>query len=169
MMKWVGALLIIGGCGFFGFYTAALHNREERSLRKLIAMLDYISCELQYKLTPLPDLCRQAGKEATGNLSKIFIFFADELDSQIYPEVKSCMCAALAQCPNLPEKTRKCLMQLGSSMGRFDLTGQLQALDAVRASCRNYLSQMETGKDIRLRTYQTLGLCAGAALVILFV
>lgn len=168
-MKWIGALLVVGGCGFFGFYTAALHNTEERSLRRLIAILDYISCELQYKLSPLPDLCRQAGREATGSLRKVFLHFADELDSQIFPEVKSCMHAAIAQCPNLPELTKQCLIQLGSSMGRFDLSGQIQSLEAVRITCRNHLSRLEAGKDVRLRSYQTLGLCAGAALVILFV
>lgn len=168
-MKWIGALLIIGGCGFFGFYTSAMHNMEERSLRKLIAMLDYISCELQYKLTPLPDLCRQAGKETSGNLRRVFLYFADELDSQIFPDVKSCMHAALSQCPNLPDLTKKCLVQLSTGMGRFDLSGQIQILDAVRTTCRNHLSRLEAGKDVRLRTYQTLGLCAGAALVILFV
>lgn len=168
-MKWIGALLIIAGCGFFGFYSAAAYNAEERSMRKLIGVLDYMSCELQYKLTPLPDLCRQASNEVNGNLRRLFLAFSEELESQIAPDVRSCMNAAVCQCPNLPNLTKQCALQLGSSMGRFDLPGQIQALEAVRLTCRNHLSNLESGKDVRLRSYQTLGLCAGAALVILFV
>lgn len=168
-MKWIGALLIVGGCGFLGLYTALLHNAEESSLRKLIAILDYISCELQYKLTPLPDLCRQAGREAKGNLRKLFLTFADELDNQLYPEVKNCMDEAVKQCPSLPELTRQCVLLLGAGMGRFDMPGQIKALDSVRAVCRKHLQNLENNKDIRLRTYQTLGLCAGAALVIVLI
>lgn len=168
-MKWIGAILVFAGCGYFGFRTAALYLNEEKMLRKLIAILDYMSCELQYKLTPLPDLCRQASYETTGILRKLFLCFSDELDGQINPNVKSCMDAAISRSGTIPELTKKCLLQLGGSMGRFDLTGQIEALEAVRVSCRNHLVKLEAGKEMRLRSYQTLGLCAGAALVILFV
>ncbi len=161
--------MVFAGCGYFGFRTAGFYMAEERMLRKLIAVLDFMSCELQYKLTPLPDLCRQASWETTGILRKLLYTFADELDSQISPNVRSCMDAAICRCSALPELTKKCLCQLGSSMGRFDLSGQIQALESVRITCRNHLSKLEAGKEMRLRSYQTLGLCAGAALVILFV
>ena len=161
--------MVLAGCGYFGFHSAAIYMAEERSLRKLISVLDYMSSELQYKLTPLPDLCRQAACETSGNLKKTFLVFADELESQISPDLKSCMNAAISHCTKLPELTKKCFLLLGSSMGRFDLPGQIQALESVRMTCRKYLSDLESGKDVRLRSYQTLGLCAGAALVILFV
>lgn len=161
--------MIFLGCGYFGFRSAALYLAEERMLRKLIAVLDYMSCELQYKLTPLPDLCRQASSETTGALQILLRVFADELDSQISPNVKTCMDVAISKCKAMPELSKKCLYQLGCSMGRFDLNGQIQALESVRMTCRNHLSKLEEGKEMRLRSYQTLGLCAGAALVILLV
>jgi len=168
-VKWIGAVLVLAGCGYFGFHIAAVSVAEERALRKLIGILDYMSSELQYRLTPLPDLCRQAAGETSGKLAKLLLAFSDELESQIAPDVKSCMNAAIFRCPGLPEMTRKCFIQLGSSMGRFDLPGQIQALEAVRTACRKHLTDLESGRDVRLRSYQTLGLCAGAALVILFV
>ena len=58
---------------------------------------------------------------------------------------------------------------MGSSLGRFDLDGQLLGLEAVRVYCQEQLSEMSKDRDVRLRSYQTLGLCAGAALAILFV
>lgn len=168
-MKWIGAVLIVAGCGGIGFCYAASQYNEMNTLRRLIALLDFMSCELQYKLTPLPDLFRQAAQETEGRLKKLFISFAYELDSQISPDVKSCMNVALSKCTGLPEQTIHSLRELGGSLGRFDLAGQIQALESVRASCRMRLSRLEENKDIRLRSYQTLGLCAGVAIVIIFV
>ena len=54
-------------------------------------------------------------------------------------------------------------------IGRFDLEGQLQGLESVRVYCRDQLDNLAKDRDVRLRSYQTLGLCAGAALAILFV
>ena len=70
--KWIGALLIIAGCGSFGFSMAAGHIREEKQLRQLSWLLDFMSCELQYRLTPLPELCLQASQEAAGELGRVF-------------------------------------------------------------------------------------------------
>ena len=58
--KYFGALLVILGCGGFGFSLAAAHRREEVHLRQLMDSLQYLHCELEYHLTPLPVLCRTA-------------------------------------------------------------------------------------------------------------
>ena len=58
---------------------------------------------------------------------------------------------------------------LGTSLGRFDLTGQLNGLEQVRSHCRRELEALAGNRDQRVRGYQTLGICAGAALAILFV
>lgn len=168
-LKWLGAVFIVLSCGGFGFYLAANHRKEERMLRQLISVLDYMECELQYRLTPLPDLCRQAAAQACGDLGKVFIRLAEELESQISPEVSGCMHMALAVSPPMPEKTKQNLKLLGSSLGRFDLEGQISGLESLRHSCRKDLDGLEKDRDVHLRSYQTLGLCAGAALAILFI
>lgn len=167
--KWIGAALIILSCGGFGFSLAVSHKKEENTLRQLISALDFMECELQYRLTPLPDLCRQAGTQLSGMMHDVFLSLADELECQISPDVSSCMRSALSGREELPKHTRSCLMQLGNSLGRFDLAGQIKGLDAVRAECRRTLEDLSANREVRLRSYQTLGLCAGAALAILFV
>lgn len=167
--KWVGAVLIIMGCGGFGFSLAAAHLREEAMLRQLIGILDYMACELQFRLTPLPDLCRQAGQQTYGKLRGIFFALSEELDQQVSSEVRSCMETALAQTSDLPPQAQENLRLLGASLGRFDLDGQLSGLELVRTSCRKDLEGLTINRDARLRSYQTLGLCAGAAIAILFV
>lgn len=167
-LKWFGAILIVVGCGGFGFSMAASHKREEGTLRQLIRVLNFMECELQYRLTPLPELCRQAGKDTKGSLKEVLLNLARELEWQASADVSGCMRAALKRSHELPRHTRDIFMQLGHTLGRFDLPGQLKGLEEVRAVCRCEMEEMGKNRDSRLRGYQTLGLCAGAALAILF-
>lgn len=168
-IKIIGAAFVIAACGSFGFLLAANHRREEKTLRLLISALDFMECELQYRQTPLPDLCRQTAKESNGAICKILSDLADKLDSQISPDASTCMNAVIQENGNIPQITKRCLRELGTTLGRFDLNGQLKGLEAVRTACRVELEALSKNRDERLRSYQTLGLCAGAAMAILFI
>lgn len=167
--KLIGALLVIVGCGGFGFATAASQRREERTLKQLLNILEYFSCELQYRLTPLPQLCRQAALECNGTLAKVFTAFADELDMQLTANPELCMKVVLEKHNDIPQYTYEILAILGRSLGRFNLDGQLMDLERVCQECKSKMSKLSEGKETRIRTYQTLGLCAGAALAILLI
>lgn len=168
-LKAIGIILIIAGCGGFGFKLAYMHIKEERSLRQLIRILDYMQCELQYRMTPLPDLCRQAAAEAEGTIRQVFCLLAARLEDQISPDVEQCMVCALSGVKDMPQLTLNAMQLLGKSLGRFDLDGQQKGLEAVRQECRSRLNELMKNRDVRLHNYQTLGLCAGAALAILLI
>ena len=167
--KWIGAIFIICGCGLTGFMVSAAYRQEEYDLRQFICALDYMACELQYRRSPLPDLCHSAGAERSGYIAKLFQNLAEELAAQTSPDVQSCLAIAAAKSGPLSKRMEEAICIMGTSLGRFDLEGQLQGLSAVRTYCREQLDEMAQGRDLRLRSYQTLGLCAGAALAILFV
>ena len=105
--KWIGAVFIIVGCGGVGFSMASNHKREEKFLRQLMQVLQYMESELQYHLTPLPELCRQAGKEAGGILRDVFLNLAREMDWQVSPDACSCMTVALKKSGDLPTSLRR--------------------------------------------------------------
>lgn len=166
-IKLIGAMIIITACGSVGFSMAAAHRQEEASLRQLINALEMMSCELQQRLQPLPQLCRIAAKECKGNVARLFDSLAAELERQIAPDAAICMEAAIASIPKLTPVTRSIMEQLGNTLGRFDMEGQLKGLHSVQIQCQNALDSLGQNRDGRLRGYQTLGLCAGAALAIL--
>ncbi len=167
-LKWIGAVLVMAGCGGFGAALAASHRRKEGQLRQLLEAIAFMECSLQYHLLPLPQLCRDTARQVSGPVRKVFQLLARELEAQIAPDAPSCMSAAVAQLPELPASSRRVCVQLGRTLGKFDLPGQLKGLAGAAEACRRALRKLEQDKQQRLRSYQTLALCAGAALTILF-
>ncbi len=168
-LKWIGAIMVITGCTGFGLTIAAGYRREVGLLDRLLRALQAMRWELQYQLTPLPELCRKAGTDAGGPIGEVLAALAKELDRNNIPEVNICMRSALEGAGDLPPSVRRLLMQLGRTLGRYDLPGQLQGLRAVQSACEKRLSFLQKNRDVRLRSYQTLAVCAGVALAILFI
>lgn len=168
-IKILGAIMVFLTCGWTGYRVASFQRKEERGLRQLLSILDYMECELQYRMTPLPELCKQAAGQERGNLGKLFLQLSLELENQVAPDAARCMDAALMKCKRFTTTVTEQLQSLGQSLGRFDLRGQLVGFQAVKESCKTELNKLSHNSDVRLRSYQTLGLCAGAALAILFI
>jgi stage III sporulation protein AB len=169
ILKVVGVILVIISCGGMGFKIAANYRREENTLHQLVNILDYIECELKYRLTPLPDLCRKVAGEFNNIIGDVFSKLAVEMDKQISPDISHCLNAVLNATDSVPLIIKEELVLLGQNIGKFDLEGQLKSLEAVKQDCKRNLNSLSINRENRLRNYQTLGLCAGAALAILFI
>ena len=168
-IKWIGAILIIAGSGGFGFLMAWNYKRELISLRQLVRALEYMESDLEYRLTTLAVLCKKTSELLSGSLRAVFLNFAQELEGQMAPDAAYCMTVTLNNTPELPKKTAEFLAALGQSLGVFDLQGQLRGLESVRSNCISAITEMEQQRSQRVRSYETLGLCAGAALAILLI
>lgn len=169
MIKIIGAAMIVLGCGAFGFKLASDYVKRINSLKQLIWVLDFFTNELQYRLTSLPELCRQASRNSKGAISDFFASLEHELDSQVSPDVERCVSAALYKHKEIPADSVKLLELLGHSLGRFDLAGQLNCLESVKKDAQSLMEKLDSEKELRVRNYKTLAICAGVALAILFV
>ena len=167
--KILGAVLILTGCGGFGMIICLTYKREEDMLRQMIHTMDYIQCELQFRLMPLPELCNQASMGSSGKISQFWNGLSEAMLLQKAPDVPYCVKSVMESAGPFPSRVEKVLEILSHSLGQFDSQGQLQALETARDHCRRELNGMRDNREIRLRSYQTLGICAGAALVILLV
>ena len=167
--RWIGAILIIGSCSCCGFSISAGQRREEQLLCQLLRSLQLMESELKYRLTPLPELCYIAAHNTRGILRTVFLNLHSELTSRKLPDAGSCMSAAISRSGEIPPRTRRILGHLGYTLGRFDLEGQLQGIQSARNRCESSLLKIQENKKERLRSYQTLGICAGMALAIVLI
>ena len=165
--KLIGAVLVIVGCGGFGFLIAAGVKREERHLRELLEAMEFMTSELKYRMTSLPDLIYKASTYTSGVLWQVFSALDRELTTQIAPNAEACLKAAMEKTEGVPVLTGKVLRMLGRSLGKFDLAGQISGINFVKEACRENLERLAKDRKERLRSYRTLGVCAGIALAIL--
>ena len=161
--------MILSGCGWFGFSMANAYRAKEHALRQLIRGLEWMEWDLQFRQTSLPDLCRHISKLLSGKLSVIFSQLGTALEGGECADVRTCMHRILIQNEDLPEGIAGILSDLGQCLGQLDLNGQLGSLRSVRTQCDNALKELCDNRENRLRSYQTLGLCTGAALAILLI
>lgn len=168
-IKLIGAVLIIAGCGGYGWMMAGNHRSEVEALRQLINALDYMHSELEYKLTPLPALCREMEQITDGCVSQAFGRLGRVLEVQVFTNVPDAMAETVKETKGLPSMAANQLLSLGKTLGRFDLPGQLRGLQGCRMECCHQLEELEHNQAQRLRSYQTLGFCAGLALAILLI
>lgn len=167
MIKYVGMTLLLAGSGGFGLMLARAYHREMKLLRNLLHGIQEMEWELKYRMTALPELCRIGGEAAGGPVKALLAELADRFDRNEVTDIPGTMNRILGS-RELPRRVRRNLRQLGTSLGRFDLDGQLQGLECVRQQCRQDLKELEQRGPQRIRNYQTLALCTGAALAILF-
>lgn len=169
IIKTIGAVLIIAGCLGVGLLLCRNHRREEESLKQLVHSLEWMRLELNYRMPALPVLCRDVSKVVSGTIGTLFYNLSFELEQQITPDVSTCMNAAIQTMPKLPSSVIIHLRNLGTSLGQFDLEGQILALEAEESLCKSDLEKLIQDREGKFRNYRVLGLCAGAAMVLLFI
>lgn len=169
ILKLVGAICIAIACVGACITIVAYHRREVATLKSIIFALEFMLSELEYRMPPLSDLCRKTAYQCDKNLQKVFLNLSNELENQISPDAKHCMDSVLSKTSHISEDSKYCLFLLGESLGRFDLQGQLRALESVKKECTEKLNRILDHGDVRIRSWKTLGLCTGAALIILLI
>lgn len=167
MIKWIGVILIVGACGFCGFSMAGSYGELERCLRQLYSAMEIMRCQMEYRLTPLPELCQILSAACTGSIGKVFADLNRELEKADSGEAAVCMADALANNPQLPQPCVKSLRRLGATLGKTDLQTQLRGVTLEMEQVRMCLEQVVRERPGRVKSYRALGLCCGAALAIL--
>lgn len=168
-LKLIGAVLILLSSSGFGFYIAAIHKKEVCCLQKLVAIIEFMEWELECRLTPLPQLCQSIAERTRFSFSAIFSDLSQELACQISPDVATCVRSVLASHKDVPRFTYRFLEMLGDSLGEYNIDGQIKSLVSLRLLIGKKLDELTENQSQRLHCYQTLGVCAGAALAILFI
>ena len=165
----MGAVLVIAACGGFGVSLSAGHRRQERLLRQLLRALHTMRWEQQYRLTPLPELFAALGEGTEPVTAAFFRGCAAmmEADRALPPQLV--LGRAMEQTTSLQwsARTRETVRNLAFSLGKFDLGGQVRAIELAQERLRAELAEVQAGSRARCRSYETIGICAWLALAVI--
>lgn len=169
IIKWIGSICIIVSCGGFGISLAYKQLRELKLLEQWLRILLRIENEIRYHLRPISELFHMISCEENGIFENLFYKLSLELDNQIQPDVERCIHVALGTVNHMPDSIVEFVRYLGRDLGRYNVQEQLLGIERIRQLSEERRKELYRDKSRRIRGYQTLGLCAGAALVILFI
>ena len=154
MMKLLGAALIVIAASSVGIRMSLSVRAEDRDLRQLQRVLEYMLCEIQGSLTPAQQLCERAGDLCRGQLRQLMQDCAAGIGAQEAADVGQIM--------------EVChLRVLCEILGKYDREEQSRAMENLIDRVADSIAQLQQGKADRCRSYEVLGVCAGCALAII--
>ena len=167
MLRIIGAALVLTGAGALGLGKGLQFYRQLRQLRDFVGAVEILKCELNYTLMPLPKLYRAVGRRTQGVCSRFFNALATELE-QGTPRNKAAeyvLSETHGLC--LPQDALMSLLELCSTLGRYDMEGENRMLQLSGQRLKAALERAEREKRPLAKSYASLGVCTGVALVIL--
>ena len=165
--KLLGSALILGASLWAGLRAAARLRRTQRELRELSAALEGLAGEIRYAAPPFVPLCRRAAAGCGGAVRGFFeaLAGAGERPDSCRAGMTRAACreAGLA----LPEPALAALERLFDGFGLADREGQLGQLALAAETLRRLEQERSVQLAGRCRSYEMLGLSAGAAVLVL--
>ncbi len=169
MLKTAGILLVILGASGAGFAMALSVRRQAALLRQLLSALEQMKGEIAYQRTPLPELMRLLSVGSSGAAAAFFGRVAGDLhlrqEGSVYAIFKKELAAVPAAA--FPAQVRLVLLNLGKGLGKYDLESQLCSINLASQRLQSLLDALQADQRARMRSYCTLGVCAGLAIAIL--
>lgn len=171
MIKLIGiALILISTAATGAAMVGGVHATLDQT-RALQQLLQLMRSEIQYHLTPLPEIFAAASKTISGPVGVLCEnIAASMLDGQpqtVYFAVKSAM--DKTDRLSVSRAAQGAFLDLARSLGRYDLDSQLCAIDYCLERLGTILATLEAEKSARCRSYGAVCACAGVCFLIIVV
>ena len=160
----VGAALILGASAWTGFHGAWTLRRTERQLRELASALQTMECEIACANARFPALCRRLSEGRDDAVGVYFRTLAEKA-----PGEGASREAARRAGLSLPEPVSRSMEDLIDGFGGYDLDSQLKQVRRARDTVDAERKEAREGLESGCRTWELLGVCTGAAVLILVI
>ena len=169
MLKMIGIVMVFLGASGTGFSMAWRIRHTTAVMQQLRNSLSQMRNEISYRRTPLPELLRLLAVSSRGEVAVFWNMVADGVckrqEDSVGKIVRSSLNAMDSAAFSGP--VRQILQVLGDGMGTYDVEGQVRAITLAETRLQEVLNQMQSEQSGRMRSYCTLGICAGLAIAIL--
>ena len=166
MLKLIGVIFVVLGSTGAGVTMAWGARRTLETARQLRVALERMKNEIACHRTALPELMELLSRE-TGPLSALFGGMAEQLRLRQEASVYAIVRKSLAAAPALPGEVGRILLDLAPGLGQYDVHCQLYSLDLAAGQAQALIERCQSEQKGRVRSYYTLGVCAGLALAIM--
>lgn len=170
MIRLMGAILLVAGCGAVGLCAVGRLDGRVRDLRELMGGLETLQRELGWRLSPLPKAMEMAARETHGRTAQFFELCTQGMEHLNGVPFQNVWQNGLEQCSlRLEQEDRVILEQLGSVLGRYDADTQRQALENALTQLERQQTKAAEDRQRLGRVYGVLGMTVGLFVVILLI
>ncbi len=169
MLKFLGALIIIGTTSGIGWILAKQYSDRPRQLRQIRTALQSLESEIVYSLTPISEAAGTIAKQLPSPVKRMFANFAERLDEERSTAEDAWAQTLEAFWPHtaLKNTEKEILLQFGSTLGKHDSDNQTKQ---IRLTLSHLEREEQEAKDIQLKyekMTKSLGFLSGVLLVLL--
>jgi stage III sporulation protein AB len=170
MIKLLGALLVLVASTATGFAFAAKVAKRPLQIRELRMCLSLLRTEIDYGSRLLTEAFSRIAETGEGPVRKLFGKVADRLKEADGLSVSECLRETLDahwEETSLGREEKQVLLRLGEVLGASSRPDQLHHLEMAE---RHLAAEEDKARDERdrfVKMYRTVGILAGALLVIL--
>lgn len=168
-LRILGAAFVVCSSAWVGFASARRLRRSGRELEGLRAALEQMDGELRCSEPTYAAVCARLSETASGAVARFFSALAADASASDFEPIGATRRAVEQSGLDLPPAAFLALEQLFDGFGRFDLAGQLRQLALAREALSHQAVRLREQTEAKCRSYEVLGLCAGAAVLILVV
>lgn len=170
MIRFLGAALLMAGCGGLGLSAVNRLDSRVRDLRELSTGLEILQQELSWRLSPLPEALDAAAGGTHGSAARFFSYCAQGSRRLAGTPFRTLWSRGLEECPlRLSRSDRALLEQLSPILGRYDGESQRQAVENVLTGLSRQQAQAEDDRRRLGRVYGVMGLTAGVFLTLVLI
>lgn len=170
MLKLMGALLVFLTSSWIGWQLASQYRRRPQEIRQVHTALSLLEMEMVYGNRPLEEICRLIGEREKGVIGEIFRRSAHQLAHDDADDTYRCFQNAIQQVWEqgaMQESERKVLLDLSAVLGRSHRENQIQQIQAAREQMKLEEKKARQEQEQYEKMFRTLGMLAGAMIVIL--
>lgn len=166
-LRLAGAGMVLVSSGWMGLHAAVRLRRVHDRLRDLSAALGRMAGEVGYGGTPFRPLCQRAAEGCGGPTAAFFRQLAHGAAGTLPVGPGMTRAAARGAGLELPEAGLRTLERLFDRFGLGDRETQLDQFRLAREELDRQAEAMERKLGQQCRSDVLLGLCAGAAVLVL--
>jgi stage III sporulation protein AB len=170
MLKFIGAVCILGAAALFGFVQALHYARRPKQIRQMIAALQRMETEIVYALTPLPEALHTLSRQTAEPLSSLFRLTSERLRSQsglATREIWQQTVKDVWKRSSMKMPEQDIIQQLGTVLGLSDRNDQVKHLRLAVSQLQAEESDAREEQRRYEKMWKSLGLLIGALIVIL--
>lgn len=167
MLKIIGVILVLLGASSFGIGKAMQYCRGVRQLREFCTGVELLKCELNYSLLPLPRICEIMRDRLKGPPAEFFQNFGRLVEQGETKDRAVIKAIEDTKGLTLPNDALMALMDLCVNIGSYDLDGENRILHLSAQRIAVALERADAEKKPLTKSYATIGICTGIAIVIL--